>query len=101
PGSDQLLHLFPTRRSSDLRALMQQLVKRVLRIRSRLAPDDGARGALHGLARAPHPLAVALHLELLQMGRESTQVVVVRQHRMARDRKSTRLNSSHVKISYA
>src|SRR5690348_3215951 len=63
---------------------MQQLIERVLRVRAGLAPDDRARRAFHGLAAAAHGLAVALHLELLQVGREAREVVVVRQDRVGR-----------------
>src|SRR5690349_21967187 len=69
------LHSFPTRRSSDLR--------------SRSNAQD-----LHDLVAVelgPQPLQVLLRREL---GDPPFQRVV-------RDRKSTRLNSSHVEISYA
>src|SRR5690606_15045600 len=43
-----------------------------------------ARRAFDGLAAAPHGLTVALHLELLEIGREAVQVIVIRQNRVAR-----------------
>ena len=63
---------------------MQQLIKGVLRVRAGLAPDDRARRALDRLAAAAHGLAVALHLELLEVRRQAREVVVVRQHRVRR-----------------
>src|SRR5690606_41794505 len=80
------LHSFPTRRSSDLYALDQHL--------------NGA----------PHPLLVLLaadpilHLDQV-IDALSLDVfghlLLKARGRRAEDRKSTRLNSSHVKISYA
>src|SRR5690606_41311138 len=67
------LHSFPTRRSSDL-----------------MDPQQG-RSAAQWLAEAPEE-------EIAQVIRDYGEEKFAR--RMA-DRKSTRLNSSHVKISYA
>jgi len=67
-----------------LSALMQQLKERVLRIGAGLAPDHRASRAFDGLAVAADRLAVALHLQLLQIGRQAMQMIVVRQHGMAR-----------------
>src|SRR5690606_41432878 len=68
---------FPTRRSSDLASLK----------RCRGGSDGGRRSAeVLGSAAAPSVWARATSLW---------------PHKTARDRKSTRLNSSHVKISYA
>src|SRR5437870_13822353 len=70
------LHSFPTRRSSDL--IRRGSAKKKI-------PAQGLRNgivACHGRGQPQiHPLAVPAKLE--------------------RDRKSTRLNSSHVAISYA
>ncbi len=66
----------------DARALMQHLEERVLPVRARLAPDDGGRRHLHRLAVARHRLAVRLHVELLQIGGEAREALVVRDHRM-------------------
>src|SRR5947207_11215093 len=76
-----VLHSFPTRRSSDLHG-----------------PDRGAHQAafepakelLLGLALVAHPA--------IEVDQRLHLVVVGRGHR---DRKSTRLNSSHTVISYA
>src|SRR5207253_7026151 len=86
------LHSFPTRRSSDLQRV--------------LVVDDevGVAEALaEMLGRDGHTVDVANDgaraLELLETG---TYDVIVSDTRMpVLDRKSTRLNSSHVAISYA
>ena len=62
------------------RALVDQLVERVLAVGARLAPEDlpgerGDRGAV-----AAHRLAVALHRQLLQVGGQPVQVLAVGQH---------------------
>src|SRR5690606_39711882 len=75
------LHSFPTRRSSDL---IPREARRELAARSMGFGSD-RRGML---ARGARELADAL--DALEAGETSV-----------RDRKSTRLNSSHVKISYA
>ena len=59
---------------------MDQLVEGVLAVGARLAPEDfagfgGDRGAV-----PTHGLAVGFHGQLLQVGREAVQVLVVRQH---------------------
>ncbi len=64
----------------ELGALVDQLVEGVLAVGARLAPEDlaglgGDRGAV-----PTHGLAVGFHGELLQVGREAVQVLVVRQH---------------------
>ena len=64
--------------------LVQQLVERVLGIGARLAPDHRGRGALHRFATAAHGLAVALHLQLLEVRGQAVQMLVVGQHRMIR-----------------
>ena len=58
----------------QLRALVEQLVERVLPVGARLAPDD--RAGLHGhrVALQVDVLAVALHLQLLQIGGEAREV---------------------------
>src|SRR5207249_2492783 len=61
-------------------ALVDQLVERMLPVGSRLTPVDGASrvGDLGTIER--DVLAVALHRQLLQIGRKSLQVLLVRQH---------------------
>jgi hypothetical protein len=61
-----------------VRALVQHLEVGMLAVGARLAPQHG-RGAIgQRLASQVHPLAVALHLQLLQIGRKAAQGAVVR-----------------------
>src|SRR5690606_41753947 len=88
----RLLHSFPTRRSSDLRllGLGEEVVALVV------DHDEGGEVLDLDLPDRFHAeLGVLEHLDVLD--------AVQRQARggAAEDRKSTRLNSSHVKISYA
>src|SRR5690348_10960839 len=78
---------FPTRRSSDLdRAPALALVCLARRL---------GRSLYHGMASK-------LHLFLLRAGAGRERVAAVPRHALdGRDRKSTRLNSSHPSISYA
>src|SRR5690606_42136780 len=80
------LHSFPTRRSSDLGAVRGQLVG------ARLGPAP--RRVLVGLVADHTPPRVRR-----QRGRRARPADP--DLAVAEDRKSTRLNSSHVKISYA
>jgi hypothetical protein len=65
------------------RALVQQLVEGVLAVGARLAPDDLAGRDVDRRAVEGHRLAVGLHAQLLQVGRESGEVLRVGQHRLA------------------
>ena len=62
------------------RALVDELVERVLAIGAGLAPVDLARVVVDTLAFQADGLAVAFHRELLEVGREALQVLVVRKH---------------------
>ena len=62
--------------------LVDELVEGVLAVGARLAPHDGARGGLDGAAVDVHRLAVALHVELLEVGREAPEALAVGQHRV-------------------
>ena len=64
------------------RALMDQLIIRVLTIRAGSAPYDRAGLHADGRAVAIDGLAVALHVELLQIRRELPELVAVRQYDM-------------------
>src|SRR5690606_39285467 len=101
PPCPSVVHPFPTRRSSDLaarEALMAEVRSGLAQVENLLREAADASGdkaselresALEGLRRASDVL-------------NDAQDSVVRHSRAAaRDRKSTRLNSSHVKISYA
>src|SRR5690606_41291198 len=85
-GHHHDLRSFPTRRSSDLTDRVAVLDDGVRRIRVWRRADDPA---LPGLRSVLDPAVVARWLG-------ATDGV-----RVTLDRKSTRLNSSHVKISYA
>ena len=65
----------------ELRALVDQLVEGMLAVGARLAPVDrpGLIGDLGPIQR--DALAVALHRQLLQVGREALQVLLVGQDR--------------------
>src|SRR5436309_10602023 len=78
-GSPRDLHSFPTRRSSDLAQQRSRLPSRVERPSRRLDARRAARDDGADVRRA--------QLDVRPDG--------------AKDRKSTRLNSSHVKSSYA
>src|SRR5690606_41732112 len=82
------LHSFPTRRSSDLHAGDRAEVLVLAALDLVLGDSDRAEARLVRIDEAHLALAGAYLLQL-----EATIVVG--------DRKSTRLNSSHVKISYA
>ena len=62
---------------------MQQLVEGMLAVGAGLAPEDLTGVGGHGAAVPANMLAVGLHGELLQVGREAVQVLAVRQHGMA------------------
>ena len=66
---------------NEPRSLMDQLVEGVLAVGSRLAPVDGAGLVGDFVAIERDVLAVALHRQLLQIGREALQVLLVGQHR--------------------
>ena len=61
--------------------LMDQLIKGMLAIGSRLAPIDRAGLSLNGRPIERYVFAVALHCQLLEIGRETLQVLIVGQHR--------------------
>ena len=54
-------------------ALVQQLEEGMLGVVARLAPDHRAGGDVDRAAIEPHGLAVAFHLELLQVGAGSAR----------------------------
>src|SRR5690606_41307462 len=83
------LHSFPTRRSSDLSHHHAHLG-----IRCHARRADGVGVELHELAEATRP-------RLLVAEDPAGAVAAIGLRKALEDRKSTRLNSSHVKISYA
>src|SRR6185437_2958639 len=62
------------------RALMDQLVKRMLAVGAGFAPVDRASWAVDALTRQRDVLAVRFHRQLLQVGRKALEVLRVRQH---------------------
>src|SRR5690606_40538438 len=97
----RVLHSFPTRRSSDLTACTTEAIDF-----SALKPQFDALGIVligispdsakkHDRFKTKHGLTVALASDEERTALEAYGVWV------EKDRKSTRLNSSHVKISYA
>src|SRR5690606_40213995 len=84
------LHSFPTRRSSDLRSVLEQMP----RLAQAIAEGMGVTvGELRVLGQQGQ-LTSQQVIRAIQ-----SQLATLRDE--AADRKSTRLNSSHVKISYA
>ena len=62
------------------RPLVDQLVEAVLAVRARLAPVDRARLDVDRRRVDAHALAVRLHRQLLEVGGEALEVLVVREH---------------------
>src|SRR5690606_41244507 len=93
-GAHRHLHSFPTRRSSDLRKISPE----------RIILADGA-GAGNLCVPELIPLGINQSVHCYIPGTVSHYKVDWMQERTdwpePQDRKSTRLNSSHVKISYA
>src|SRR5437899_501803 len=91
------LHSFPTRRSSDLAATLAQ------QIGGETGNPDALRAlsdALAGLSLWLEPKdAAALVQTIVLLAGKTTDADTLRP--LVRDRKSTRLNSSHLGISYA
>src|SRR5207302_9802943 len=91
-----LFHSFPTRRSSDLKRA-RELLYFGDAIDARTAVDIGMVNRVVPLAELREKsLAWAKRLSLI-----SPEALYATKLAINRDRKSTRLNSSHVKISYA
>ena len=64
------------------RALVDELVERVLAVGAGLAEQDRSGLVVDAAAVLAHVLAVALHVGLLQVGRQPVQVLIVRQDRV-------------------
>src|SRR5690242_20948091 len=88
-GAHPYLHSFPTRRSSDL-ALFRWV-----------DAVDAIERALAELGEADEELAARLEGELVVCGLHDARRASRVGPALERDRKSTRLNSSHMSISYA
>src|SRR5690606_41484254 len=101
PGAPLHLPSFPTRRSSDLQAVAFEavLVGDLLGVAAALLAGP-APGVLVGLPVVGLPLAVGDAAGDL-VGQVDAGLLAEAELVGGLDRKSTRLNSSHVKISYA
>src|SRR5690606_40253042 len=95
------LHYFPTRRSSDLTAIRKVVSILTHEEHGVLASMDEIQGVGHRVVHGGESFSssVIVTLEVKQEIRRLFDLAPL--HNPAQDRKSTRLNSSHVKISYA
>src|ERR1019366_6994852 len=62
------------------RTLVDELIEGVLAVSAGFAPYHHAGIVIHRIAVAIHALAVALHIQLLQIGGETVQVLIIREH---------------------
>src|SRR5690606_41341214 len=91
-------HSFPTRRSSDLRHGLNAITSSSTAARMM----DEVRLYARLIAAAPTPFSTRERIQLWTSMRVTARISQSAQWGMTwLDRKSTRLNSSHVKISYA
>src|SRR5690606_41115132 len=90
---------FPTRRSSDLGAMTYQQVRDVVKLLRQ--SHQQLRDALEQPRSRSADSRTRLMLEGLRSEEQQLQIALARYDAEGQDRKSTRLNSSHVKISYA
>src|SRR6266702_7109639 len=65
----------------QLCALVNELVEGMLPVGAGLAPDDRPRLIVDGSALQVDMLAVAFHIELLQIGAQVLEILIVRQDR--------------------
>src|SRR5215475_2491254 len=63
------------------RSLVDQLVKRMLTVGSRLPPIDGTGIVIDPLTIDSHMFAVAFHGQLLQISRKALEILLIGQHR--------------------
>src|SRR5690606_39569619 len=99
-GSDTQLRSFPTRRSSDLAGIEgERRGIGLARILVELRPGQAERVLSFGLLQRGHDDAQARAFGIL--AHELGAPLLAPARAVLADRKSTRLNSSHVKISYA
>src|SRR5207249_8986146 len=92
-----LLSSFPTRRSSDLR----QCAGFPVRMVAMIEVTDWAKDILERSHEAARRLNPQARIKLATRGSEVRAMFIDRPGPNDQDRKSTRLNSSHVSISYA
>src|SRR5699024_12646936 len=82
------LYSFPTRRSSDLTILLRKIE------RNRIAPDGPKFKAMNAALAKNSMGAIIKKFDVKAYNEDHSAALI-------EDRKSTRLNSSHVSISYA
>src|SRR5699024_11325434 len=87
------LHSFPTRRSSDL-------ILSVLKTSLRFLAMSSEKTSFNTCSVSPCPVVLIIVLPLF-LSSNATLVCTKAKVWISSDRKSTRLNSSHVSISYA
>src|SRR6516165_3042606 len=63
------------------RSLVDQLVKRMLTVGSRLSPINGSGIVVDFVTIESHMLAVAFHRQLLQISRKALEILLIGQHR--------------------
>src|SRR5262245_12661352 len=63
------------------RSLMNQLVKRMLTVGSRLAPIDGSRIVVDFFTIESYMFAVAFHRQLLQISRKALEILLIGKNR--------------------
>src|SRR5438105_4297415 len=66
---------------NQLGALVNELVECMLPVGSRLPPDNRPRLVVHHPTLQVYMLPIALHIELLEVGSQTTKVLVIRQNR--------------------
>ena len=72
-GADEVTRNHP-------RALMDELIERVLAVGPRFAPDDRSRGVVDNVALAVDTFAVAFHVPLLEIGSKAMHILIVWQN---------------------
>ena len=72
---------------NHLGALVNELVEGVLAVRTRFAPEDRACLIVNALGIAIHSLTVGFHVCLLEVSGQAVQILVVREHCVARSAK--------------
>ena len=68
---------------NDCCALMKKLIECVLTICSRFTPNDWSCCIIYFISASVYVLSIALHIALLEVGRESMHVLIIRQYSFA------------------
>src|SRR5690606_40699315 len=99
--TQQYLHSFPTRRSSDLGSRCDRERNFALAETGMTGFRKGLNTSVPGKRLHKRLLEHLTGLEIKQIEEPGAQYLQIHDCHTKQDRKSTRLNSSHVKISYA